>query len=249
MQKQTLISTPAPLSSKLIQRSGLFSTLSESLLQEMTEHFKAERWHKKSMIDHHLLQKRFFILMEGRIEVMRTNQKTGRSVTLEILHPGDSFDIITLLDGKDHDVIHEPLEELKVISVSLDKMRSWIWQYPELNRQFMPYLAKRMRDQEGRTADLVLYDTLTRLSRIILKNLDRSYNYRGLPQDAHQDYLLTGMSDEVLARLTGSVRQVINQHLQKWKKEGIIEKNRNRIEIKNLQAIMDQAEFTGSRYR
>ncbi len=238
---------PVPLSSKLVQQSSLFSSLPEELVTEMTHDFKAERWSKKTCIDHTVLQQRFFLLLEGRIEMMRTNPETGRSITLDLLHPGDGFDIITLLDGRIHEVILSPLEEIKVISVPIEKMRQWIWTYPELNRQFMPYLAQKMREQEDKTTDFALYDTVTRLSRIILKNLDRKQTYRGEERYEHNEHLVSGLSDEVLARLVGSVRQVVNQHLQYWKQKGIIDKKRNQIKINNLQAILDDASMTQSR--
>lgn len=233
-----------PLNSKLVQQSHLFSSLPEPLLQEMTKHFKAERWGKKTFIDNEIFQRRFFLLLEGRLELLRTHPESGRSVTLELLQPGDGFDIITLLDGKLHEVTLLPLEDLKVISVPIEKMKQWIWTYPELNRTFMPYLAQKMRDQEDKTTDFALYDTVTRLSRIILKHIDKTNAYLGQSQDEHQSHLVSGLSDEVLARMVGSVRQVINQHLQHWKQSGIIDKKRNQIKINNLQAIIDDANFS-----
>ena len=127
-------------------------------------------------------------------------------------------------------------------------MREWIWTYPELNKQFMPYLAQKMRDQENKTTDFALFDITTRLSRIILDNLNKVKNYTGLAQDEHKKHLISGLSDEVLARMTGSVRQVINQHLQHWKKEGVIDKKRRQIVINDLQKIIDEADLTLSRF-
>ena len=244
MTNESLIKKSVPLSSKLVQQSHLFSSLPEPLVQEMTTHFKAERWSKKSYISPEMLQTRFFLLLEGRLEMRRTHPDSGRSITLDLLQTGDGFDVITLLDGRGHDVELSPLEELKVISVPIEKMREWIWTYPELNRQFMPYLAQKMREQENKTTDFALYDTVTRLSRIILKNIDKTNNYTGPAQTEHEDHLVSGLSDEVLARMVGSVRQVVNQHLQHWKQEGIIDKKRNQIKINNLQAIIDDAGVT-----
>jgi CRP-like cAMP-binding protein len=246
MTNRAIIKRNVPLSSKLVQQAHLFSSLPEPLLQEMTEHFKAERWNKKSFIDNEVLQRRFFLLLEGRLEMTRMHPESGRVVTLDLLNPGDGFDIITLLDGQYHEATLSPLEELKVISVPIKKMREWIWTYPELNQKFMPYLAQKMRDQENKTTDFVLHDTVTRLSRIILKNIDKINAYEGRPQDAHENHLVSGLSDEVLARMIGSVRQVINQHLQDWKRKGIIDKQRNQIKINNLQAIIDDARITQS---
>ncbi len=249
MSRESLTRRTVPLSSKLVQQSHLFAALPEELVREMTEYFRAERWEKKTYIDQETLQHRFYILLEGRIEMMRTNPDTGRSITLDLLSPGDGFDVITLLDGRVHEMFFSPLEALKVISAPIEKMREWIWTYPELNRQFMPYLAQKMRDQEDKTTDLALYDTTTRLSRIILQNLNKIKSYTGMIQNAHEQHLVTGLSDEVLARLVGSVRQVINQHLQYWKKQGVIDKKRNQIMIKDLQAIIDDADYTASIYQ
>ncbi len=242
------IKNTIPLSGKLVQQSYLFSALPEKLLHEMSEHFKAERWKKKTYIDPNMLQYRFFLLLEGRIEMIRTNPDTGRSITLDLLHPGDGFDMIILLDSRPHEMDYSPLEELKVISVPIEKMRQWIWTYPELNRQFMPYLAKKMRAQENKTTDFALYDTITRLSRIILQNINKIKSYTGLVGEEHKQHLITGLSDEVLARMVGSVRQVINQHLQYWKKQGIIDKTRNKIMINDLQAIIDDSNSTSSKF-
>jgi len=243
MPKDSLSKRNVPLSTKLVQQSHLFSALPEDLVQEMTHHFRAERWGKKTYIDQETLQHRFYLLLEGRIEMMRTNPDTGRSITLDLLYPGDGFDVVTLLDGMPHEMFFSPIEELKVISVPIEKMREWIWTYPELNRQFMPYLAQKMREQENKITDFALYDTTTRLSRIILKNLNKIKTYTGLAKDEHKNHLISGLSDEVLARMVGSVRQVINQQLQLWKKEGIIDKKRNQIVINDLQKIIDEADL------
>ena len=244
MSKDSLTKSSVPLSTKLVQQSHLFSSLPEDLVKEMTAFFRAERWAKKTYIDQETLQHRFYLLLEGRIEMMRTHPDTGRSITLDLLYPGDGFDVVTLLDGKPHEMFFSPVEELKVISVPIEKMREWIWTYPELNRQFMPYLAQKLREQENKVTDFALYDTTTRLSRIILKNLNKVNSYTGLAQDEHKSHLITGLSDEVLARLIGSVRQVINQQLQHWKKEGVIDKKRSQIVVKDLQKIIDDANLS-----
>jgi CRP-like cAMP-binding protein len=248
MSNESLVNRSVPLSSKLIKQANLFSTLPETLTQEMTEHFKAERWDKKCFIDFEILRERFFLLLEGRLEMTRTNPETGRTVTLDLLRPGDGFDVITLLDAHKHEITLSPLEDLKVISVPMSKMREWIWKHPELNNKFMPYLAQRIRDLEDKTTDFALYDTVTRLSKVILKNIDKINAYTGKSQSEHKEHLVSGLSDEVLARMTGSVRQVVNQHLQLWKQAGIIDKKRNQIKIKKLQDIIKHAGITQSNF-
>ncbi len=222
--------------------------LKESLVKEMATYFKMETWDKDSYINQDTLMNKFHILIQGRIEMMRINPDNGRSVTLDLLQPGDGLDIITLLDEKPHEMFFSPVEELRLISVPIKKMREWIWQYPELNKQFMPYIAKKLRAQEDKTTDFALHDTVTRLSRILLTNLNQKFDYKGKQQNEHRQHLVSGLSDEMLARMVGSVRQVINQHLQHWKQDGVINKTRNMIRINDLQALFDDAGYTLSHY-
>lgn len=214
----------------------------------MATYFKMETWDKDSYINQDTLMNKFHILIQGRIEMMRINPDNGRSVTLDLLQPGDGLDIITLLDEKPHEMFFSPVEELRLISVPIKKMREWIWQYPELNKQFMPYIAKKLRAQEDKTTDFALHDTVTRLSRILLTNLNQKFDYKGKQQNEHRQHLVSGLSDEMLARMVGSVRQVINQHLQHWKQDGVINKTRNMIRINDLQALFDDAGYTLSHY-
>lgn len=239
------MSTPMLMHSSLVKQSYLFSSLPDALLKEMAASFRSEALDKKNYLDQSRLFSRFYIILEGRVELTRTNPETGRTVTLDLLHPGDGFDVITLLDGNAHDVSVRPIETVRLISVPMDKMRSWIFKYPELNQQFMPYLAKKMRDQENKTTDFALHDTVTRLSRIILNNMESINNADNKGND---NYLVKGLSDEMLARMVGSVRQVVNQHLQHWKKSDVIDKERNKILVKDLEVIKKEAGYVINRF-
>ncbi|RTZ62596.1 MAG: Crp/Fnr family transcriptional regulator, partial [Gammaproteobacteria bacterium] len=136
-----------------------------------------------------------------------------------------------------HDMTVLPDGDIEVLSSPIETMRQWLWQYPELNRNFMPYLAQRMRDQEDMTANIALYDTVSRLSRLILKHATLNRDYHGKESDAHKTHLINGFSDEMLARMIGSVRQVVNKHLQFWQRSGVLSKQRHSLEIKNLQEL------------
>ncbi len=242
MSTDIVLSTTSP-STVLVRQSRFFSSLPTSLLQEMAQKFRMEEWPKGVVIDPDRLMERFHILLDGQLEIRRSNPDTGREITLDLLYPGDSFDVVVLLDGQPHDVIVSPLSPLRLISVPMETMRQWIWTYPELNRQFLPYLARKMRDQENLTASVVLYDISTRLSRIILKHIARIRAYSGNKQDEHKTHLVNGFSDEVLARMVGSVRQVVNKHLQYWKSRGVIDKKRNQLMINDLEALKREAEL------
>ena len=214
------------------------------LIEDFQQEFQLNVWHKDDYINSDILTKRFFVVIEGQVEIKQSNPETGREATLDMLYAGDCFDLMVLLDGQPHAVIIAPLTTVKLLSVKLETMRHWLWTYPEFNRQFMPYLAQKMREKEQQTSDLVLHDVTTRLSRIILQHINKSKYYTGAKEQEHQHHLVNGLNDETLARMAGSVRQVINKLLQLWKQAGTIDKKRNQLIINDLEALEKAAKYS-----
>jgi CRP-like cAMP-binding protein len=243
----SLVHVPQVATSLLVKQSPLFAALPDTLIKEMAQHFRLVQWKKGEYINPDKLLAQFYFLQAGQLEIKRNNPDTGREVTLDILYPGDSFEIVILLDGQPHDVTLEPItSSLQLISVPMELMRKWIWTYPELNQQFLPYLAHKMREQEDRASSFVLHDVTTRLSRLILKHINKIQNYTGKKEEAQKTHLINGFSDESLARMVGSVRQVVNKQLQHWRSQGIINKKRNQLMINDLDALYQEAKFLHS---
>ena len=235
---------PQKASPVLVKQANLFANLPAQLIEDFQQEFQISEWRKGDYIDSDLLTQRFFVVIEGNLEIKQSNPDTGREATLDMLYAGDCFDLMVLLDDQPHDVIISPLTTVKLLSVKLSTMRHWLWTYPEFNQQFMPYIAKKMREKEQQASSLVLYDVSTRLSRIILQHINKIKFYTGTKEDEHQHHLVNGLDDETLARMTGSVRQVINKQLQHWKKEGTIDKKRKQLIVKDLEALEKEAKYT-----
>jgi len=243
----SLVHTPKIANSTLVKQSPLFASLPETLILEIANNFRLIQWDKGDFINPDNLMTQFYFLQAGQLEMKRNNPDTGREVTLDMLYPGDSFDIITLLDDKPHDVILDIITpSIQLISVPMAMMRKWIWTYPKLNEQFLPYLAGKMREQEDLASSFVLHDMSTRLSRLILKHINKIQRYTGKKEDEQKNHLINGLSDETLARMVGSVRQVVNKQLQFWRSQGIINKKRNQLIINDLDAIYKEADIMQS---
>jgi len=243
MPKST-VHLPQKASPVLVKQANLFADLPVKLIEDFQQEFQLNEWHKGDYINADILTKRFFVVIEGQVEIKQGNPDTGREATLDMLYAGDCFDLMVLLDNQPHNVIISPLTTVKLLSVTLETMRHWLWTYPEFNQQFMPYLAQKMREKEQQASSLVLHDVTTRLSRIILQHINKIKFYTGSKAEEHQHHLVNGLNDETLARMAGSVRQVVNKQLQHWKNEGILDKKRNQLIIKDLEALEKEAQYT-----
>ena len=221
---------------KILKRSDLFGRLKESVIQDMLASFQRETLPQKCVV----MKKEettqwFYVLISGRVKVTRSNPDTGREFTLFLLAPGDGFDVVPLLDGRKHNVSVVALDDIEALSASFDTIHRWIDRHTEFNRAFLPYIGKQIRTLANLASDQVLYDTSTRLIKLFLEHTTDDTPRPKLK-------LIHDLSHEELAFMIGSVRVVVNRHLQKLKDEGIILVNRGNLEVKSLHALVNKIE-------
>ncbi len=224
----------------VLSQSPLFAGLADVVLDDMLGQFRRDTWRRGVRMAPEIFQERFYLLIEGRLEVMRINPETGRSITLYVLGPGDGVDVVTLLTTQPHEVGSVAMEDVALISMPIVNARHWIDRHPEFNRKFLPYLGEQLCKMEDLAADLALYDTMTRLARLLLRHIAPRHPPSG--DGKHRLLLMHDLHDESLARMVGSVRQVVNRHLQHWRKLGILRKHKFHTEIAELEALRTYAE-------
>ena len=225
---------------KVLNNATLFHGVDEQMMKEIVGYFTPMTLPKKSVIRPSQTKESFFVIISGRVKLSQINPKTGREYIIFLLEGGDAFDIISLLDGKEHEVLIEAIDELQLLKTPVTTARSWLDLHPEFNKNFLPYLGGRMRLLEESGSDLALYDTMTRLARLILRYVD--HNNTKQEDEAYPVKLINDLSHEVLAQMIGSVRKVVNLNIQKLKKEGTIASVRGKLSVKNLQNLLERFE-------
>ena len=221
---------------EILRQSPLFSSLEGIVLEEMLGIFQYQtRLKGETAISPQQASDHFYLVINGRAKVSVFNAKNGREHILSMIGPGDGFDLISLLDGQWHEATATALDDMEVLTTTVQQARTWIENHPDFNRAFLPYLGKQMHDLASQAAELSLHDTETRLSRLILRNLVGD-------QSTNEIHLINDLSQETLASMIGSVRVVITRHLQKWKQQKIISGKRGSWSILDLKALLDKAE-------
>ncbi len=225
-----------------LSQTELFQNLPLQTLDTMLAHFRFESWNKGSIHDSRITLQRFYLVLEGRMQLTQTHPGTGKQLTISILKEGDMYDVLTLLDGQHHNVTPSALDSLKLLSAPIDKVRSWIKQHPEFNDNFMPYLGKQVRDREALATDLGLYDIHTRLARLVLRYAAGGTAPENNKATGIDVTLLHDLSNEMLAHMVGSARQVVNRHLQAMKKDGILHIENHHLIIDDLKKLRQNAD-------
>ena len=225
-----------------LSQTKLFKGLSLDLLDDMLSHFRFESWSKGSQHNSKIALQRFYVILEGRMELKQMHPKTGKQITMFLLKEGDVYDVLTLLDEQEHNIIPVARDDLKLLSAPIDEVRTWVERHPEFNKNYLPYLGHCIRHREALVTDLALYEIQTRLARLILRYIPSETSYYELPGEGIDVTLLHDLSNEVLADMVGSVRQVVNRHLQFMKKEGVLHYENHHLIIDDLVKLKQYAD-------
>ena len=221
----------------VLRQSPLFAELSDTELHDMMTLFRYERRRKRdTSLAPAETQQQLYVIIDGRAKASVYHPQTGREKVLFLLGPGDVFNVVSLLDGEEHPAIAIALDDMEVLSTSVEQAREWVERHPDFNRTFLPYLGKQMRMLAEQVEDVALYDTEARLARLILRHLDPNASVTSVR-------LINDLSHEALASLIGSVRVVVTRQLQEWKAAHILSREHGRWSIHDLQALLEKAEY------
>lgn len=192
--------------------------------------FKEENWSKNTCIlNHNKLSYKFHIILSGRIKMYQVDPVTGKELTLFLLTKGDVFDVFCLLDGQEHTVYYECLDDVCVLAAPMPKLRGWLKNNPGHYKNLLPYAGKQLRMLENSVSEMTFTNISTRLLKLLIRNVN---------ENSHDLELIDDLPNKEIANLLGSTRAVINRHLQQLKKNGSIRLSRNKMEIKDLGILL-----------
>ncbi|WP_295420251.1 Crp/Fnr family transcriptional regulator [Sulfurovum sp.] len=210
-----------------------FSGLDEMTVSEISRHTRRIMFKKgETLFTQGELMRYFYIVTRGKIKSYQLNLNNAKEQTIFIFREGDMFDTIVLLDGREHDVMYEALEESEVLQMPIEFVRELISTNKEFNSKFFPYLARQMRQMEELATDLSLFSTSERLIKLLLQNLD--------PNNLMKYNLIQGLSHTEIAKLIGTVRHVVERHLKALKADGTIETKNKNIQIVDTRKLLDK---------
>jgi CRP-like cAMP-binding protein len=214
-----------------MNKNSPIEVINQRLHEDVQKYGKVEEFKKGDMIySPDEMREKFFFVVSGRIKVFQINFKDAKEQILKILTTTDMYDTITLLDDKPHDNLLQALDDVKIIVFPIEIVRDWMYRDSQFNKLLFPYIAKQFRQMEELALDLSFYDVSERLLKLISKNI---------PTDTQKPNLIHDLSHEELASLIGTVRKVLNRHIQQLKKDGIISVTRKNIEINDTQKLID----------
>jgi CRP-like cAMP-binding protein len=210
-----------------------FNKIGDALKDEIEMFGKIVKFQKKEpFFDYDDTLRYFYIILRGKVKIYNMNINNGKEQTIYLIGRGDMFDTITLLDNAPHDMMSEVLESGEALRLPLNKVKEWMFKYPMFGEIIMKYVASQLRQVEELASDLTLFDTKERLIKLIIKNLEKSKR-TGIN-------MLQNLSRAEIANLIGTVRHVVDRHINWLKSEGILDTSRKKFALKNMQKLQEK---------
>ncbi|MFD2518765.1 Crp/Fnr family transcriptional regulator [Salinimicrobium flavum] len=217
-----------------LSTNKLLKDLEVDQIETILDDLNVEKWPKNTCSLHktNTFHRQFHFIISGRLKVYKIDPESGREFTLFLLTRNDVFDMMCLLNECDQHVYYETLDKTILLAASLEKMQMWMKEYPEINRNILPYLCHQLRVVEEYATNLTLTEIPVRLAKLILRNIN---------SESQKLELINDLSNEEIANMIGTTRAVVNRHLQEFKNDGTLLLGRQKMEIKNLQKLLRKA--------
>lgn len=176
-----------------------------------------------------------YYIKSGKIKLAYLDE-SGRKLTLTILGEGELFGEMVLIGRQKRELMAQVLQDSVLYELERTQFLELLRSSPELAIEVMELFGNRTRDIERKLEDLVFKDIPTRLSRQILKLIEQ----HGVDTDegVQIDFKIT---HKELADLIGSARENTTSALNRLAKEGILDKKRYHIVVKDEERLKEKS--------
>ena len=149
-------------------------------------------------------------------------------IVLTIMHDGDVFGEIALLDGKERTANATALTDCELLVVPRGPFLELLERRPDIGIGLLIVLCDRLRRTDERVEDLAFLDLETRIAKTLLR--------LAIEAEAESEVFASSrlgvkISQRALGELVGGSREGVNKVLYDWKRSGIIEIERGSIVI------------------
>jgi CRP-like cAMP-binding protein len=233
------IDTPAPgieRRHELLRSSDIFACLSEPDLAYAANHAVVRRFARGQVIvQRHDVSRGLHAILEGFAK-SSVDSDEGTEVIYDVLGTGAWFGEVALLDGGLESASVIATRPSMVMTIHRDAVLELVARNGHLGIAFARLLAARVRAQDRRIEDLLLYDLSTRLARTLLA-LAKHWP----DQEIGGLRLTFPLTQTELAAILGATRVRVNLLLGAYRDAGIIRVDRAGILILSPERLLERA--------
>ena len=161
----------------------------------------------------------------------------GREIVLAILHPGEVFGEIALLDGKERTADAKAVTPCSLAVLTRHDVLTFLERTPTSWPKLVEVLCERLRRTDQQIAEVALLQLPARLAKALLRIAADEPLRKG-----DEFKRKVRLSQRELGNFVGATRESVNKCLAEWQRSGIIRIEDNVITIVHRAALESLAE-------
>jgi CRP-like cAMP-binding protein len=158
-----------------------------------------------------------FVIVEGKVKVVLYGDK-GKEIILSILHAGDFFGEMSLLDRQPRSANVVALGEANLLSLDREAFQNHLVAHPTTALAVLAEMSRRLRRADEVIGDLALLDVYARVARSVRELAQK----QGEPADGGL-LIRERPTQQEMAGMVGSSRETVNRALQDFTRRGLLE--------------------------
>ncbi len=167
-------------------------------------------------------------VLGGDVKIVSLSQ-TGKEIVLNIIHAGEVFGEIAVLDGEERSAGAAALTDCELLIIDRRDVLPLFEKHPEICVILLRILCRRLRQTSEQVEDVLFRNLESRLAKALLQ-IAEGVESRGPTSGLH-------LSQRELATMAGGSRESVNKLLQIWHKAGLIALSRGAIVILDKAAL------------
>ena len=213
---------------EILSQLPFFARLGDDALLEIAPYIHERTFSSGQMIvsEGEPCQAVYFVA-RGVVRIHRLSLE-GREQVLAYLGPGESFDLVPVLDGRPNLATVDALTETTLYTISCQRFHQIMRDRHEVALAVLEHLAARVRHLSDMVEDLALHTVRTRLARFLLTQAEGTQHPKRWTQ-------------EEIAVHIGTVRDVVGRTLRAFVDDGLIRRERGRVVVVDREGLEREA--------
>jgi CRP/FNR family transcriptional regulator len=210
-----------------LKKSGLFSSLKEEELKNISELFEKITYkNNQNIFVEGDPSDKFYLVAEGSVKILK-HTMMGKDIILEMMSPGDIFGGVAVLDRKPFPASAQAMESTTVICISRQNLIKIMEEYPILKLEIVKYFSDKLRDAHEMLKNIATERVEKRIASLLLKLSEKV----GVDDDGFKriDFPLTRQE---ISEMVGTTVETCIRTMSKFQKKGMIKSSNGRISIK-----------------
>ena len=169
-----------------------------------------------------------YFIVSGVVKVFKTSAD-GKEQILYLARPGDSFNDVPVFDGGLSLASAEAMTQVVLYGIEKDDLKARLREHPKLAENVLQVLSQRIEQIISLVEDLSFRRVTGRVAKILLENAEDANGQR------HR------LTQQEMAAMAGTAREMIGRSLKLLEDEGKVRLERNRIVIRDKEALREIA--------